>query len=173
MIYRKAELRDSEMIMQLNHKFYQAFLKGDTEYGFLKNEFSLYQIRSLIEKTEVVVAEKDHEVIGYYLINSIFETETVTKRKLIVSEFISTGKIKDAQFVYLTQAVVDKPHMGKGVGKELLKHLKRLVTDRFDYLIGYIDFQNLHAKEAHLRSGWVIFAEMGTGWLAMNDVNAL
>jgi hypothetical protein len=60
--------------------------------------------------------------------------------------------------------------MGNGVGKELLKHLKRLVQSKFDFLIGYIDSENKNAKVAHLKSGWTIFADTESGWLAMSDV---
>lgn len=171
MIYRQAKLPDSSDILRLNHRFYQAFIDGDKDKGFLKNEFLLNEIETLIEEGEIVVAENESGVIGYYLTNSIFETETIRKRKLIVDDLIKEGRIRNAKYALLTQAVVDKPYMGQGVAKELLKILKQLVRGKFDYLIGYIDAENLNAKEAHLKSGWIIFADMGNGCLAMTEVN--
>lgn len=172
MNYRQAKLTDSLAILQLNHKFYQAFMDGDKDKGFLKIEFSLAEIETLIKENEIVVAENENDVIGYYLTNSIFETETIIKRKRLVEDLIKQGKIKNAKYAFLTQAVVDKPYMGQGVAKQLLKTLKHLVRNKFDYLIGYIDAENLNAREAHLKSGWLIFTDMGNGCLAMTEVNA-
>lgn len=172
MIYRQAKPTDGLAIMQLNHKFYQAFIDGDKDKGFLKNEFTLKEIETLISENEVVVAEKENEVIGYYLTNSIFETETIRKRKHLVEVLINQGKIENAKYAFLTQAVVDKPYMGQGIAKHLLKTLKHLVRNKFDYLIGYIDAENLNAREAHLKSGWTIFTDIGSGCLAVTDVNA-
>lgn len=171
MIYRQAQITDSSDILRLNHKFYQAFIDGDKDKGFLKNEFSLNEIETLIKEEEIVVAENEIEIIGYYLTNSIFETETIKKRKAIIDNLIEESKIKNARYSLLAQAVVDKPYMGQGVAKELLKTLKLLVANKFDYLIGYIDAENLNAKEAHLKSGWIIFTDMGNGCLAMTEVN--
>jgi hypothetical protein len=171
MTYRQAIPDDTEAILVLNHKYYQAYLEGEKDKGFLKNEFSFEQIQTLIKQHEVVVAQMEENVIGYYLTNSIFETEAIKKRKTIVQELILKGKIKDAKYALLTQAVVDKPFMGKGVAKELLRKLKELVKPKFDFLIGYIDHENHNAKEAHLKSGWVIFTDIDNGWLAMTEVN--
>jgi len=171
MIYRQANQSDSSAILRLNHKYYQAFIDGDKDKGFLKNEFTLDEIETLIREGEIVAAEKKNEVIGYYLTNSVFETETIKKRKQIVENLIKEGKIENARYALLTQAVVDKPYMGQGVAKELLKTLKHLVKNKFDYLIGYIDAENVNAREAHLKSGWIIFTEMGNGCLAMTEVN--
>ncbi len=153
MIYRNALHTDCEEILFLNNKYYQAFLNDEKEKGFLKNQFSLDQIQALVQQQEIVVAEFQNKVIGYYLTNSLFETEEIKKRKIIVRDLVLKGKIKDAKYCFLTQAVVDKPYMGKGVAKELLRNLKELVKEKFDFLIGYIDIENLNAKEAHLKSG--------------------
>lgn len=171
MIYRPAILQDSDSVLKLNNKYCQAFFDNEKEKGFLKFEFTLSQIQTLIIQNEVVVAEWEENVIGYYLTNSIFEMDTILKRKIIVNELIQSGTIEDAKYVFLTQAAVDKSYMGKGIAKEMLKTLKRLVKDKFDYLIGLIDFENYNAKVAHLKSGWVIFAETETGWLAMTETN--
>lgn len=173
MIYRQAKPTDSAGILHLNHKFYQAFIEGNKDKGFLKNEFSLNQIVSLIDAGEIVVAENELGVIGYYLTNSIFETKTIKERKLIVDKLIKEGRIEDAKYAFLTQAVVDKPFMGQGIARVLLTKLKLLVRHKFDFLIGYIDFENLNAKEAHLKSGWNIFAEMEGGYLAMTRVDSI
>ena len=94
MIYRQAKLSDSLDISRLNHKFYQAFIEGDKDKGFLKNEFSINEIETLVQEGEIVVAEHENNVIGYYLTNSIFETETIKIRKLLVETLIKEGKIK-------------------------------------------------------------------------------
>lgn len=173
MKYRDAIFEDGESILKLNHKYYQAFLQNEKDKGFLKNEFTIEQIQKLIINKEVVVAEFEKNIIGYYLTNSLFETDVILKRKIIVEKLIQTGEIENSKYVYLTQAVVDKPYMGRGIAKELLKNLKYLVSDKFDCLIGYIDKENLNAKEAHLKSGWVIFANNNNGWLAMTKVREL
>lgn len=173
MEYRQAKLDDCKAILLLNHKYYQAFIDGEKDKGFIKNKFTHEQIQALIMQNEVVVAELDDTIIGYYLTNSIFETEVIKKRKSVVEGLVREGKIKNARYVYLTQAVIDKPYMGNGIAKELLKHLKTIVKDKFDYLIGNIDKENLNAKEAHLKSGWIIFADTESGWLAMTDVKVI
>lgn len=171
MILRKAKLSDSLHIAELNNKFYLAYIDGNKEKGFLKNEFSIEEIEILINADEIVVAECENIVIGYYLTNSIIETKTIKRRKDIVKILIADGKLENGKYVFLTQAVVDKPFMGKGVAKKLLLVLKEQVKDKFDYLIGYIDSENLNAKEAHLKSGWIIFTDIENGYLAYTKVN--
>lgn len=124
----------------------------------------------IINVNEIVIAVNGNDIIGYYLTCSAFETETIKKRKLIVDDLIKKAEIEDVRYSLLTQGVVDLPYMGQGIAKELLKHLKYLVRNKFDYLIGYIDAENIDAKAAHLKSGWVIFAEMSNGCLAMKEV---
>lgn len=165
--YRKAVLSDAKSISHLNYSFYQAFILGDKDKGFLKNNFSIEEIESLIKASEIVVAEINSCVIGYYLTNSIHINETIEKRKKIIDELIENGEIPNGKYVYLTQAVVDKPFMQKGIAKELLKHLKTQVSAKFDFLIGFIDVENLNAKEAHLKSGWNIISPIESGYLAM------
>nr|WP_121271720.1 GNAT family N-acetyltransferase [Pedobacter schmidteae] len=171
MIYRPASKVDGNAITALNNKFYQAFLEDDKQKGFLKNKFTLDEIETLIASGEVVVAEFQGEVIGYYLTNSIFESEAIRKRKLHVQELIEVGTIRNVRYVYHTQAVVDRPYMGKGVGKALLKNLKKLISSKFDYLIGYIDQENLNARLAHTKSGWEVFTTVEGGCLAMTKVS--
>jgi hypothetical protein len=170
MIYRPANIYDGKAITKLNNKYYRAFLENDKQKGFLKTSFTLNQIESIIEAGEVVVAEFENQVIGYYLTNSIIETESNKAREFKVKGLIETGELGSARYVYQTQAVVEKQFMGNGVARELLKNLKKLVSPKFDYLIGYIDNENSNAKEAHLKSGWLIFADIEGGCLAMTKV---
>ena len=53
--YRKANLLDANSISYLNYKFFQAFLLGDKDKGFLKNNFSIEEIESLIIASEIFV----------------------------------------------------------------------------------------------------------------------
>jgi hypothetical protein len=119
-IYRVADVSDSEAITKLNNKYYRAFLENDKQKGFLKSSFTSDQIEALIKSNEVVVAELGNQVVGYYLTNSIFETESNKIRKLKVYSLIEKGEIENARYVFHTQAVVDKPFMGNGIAKQLL-----------------------------------------------------
>ena len=49
MIYRQAKIIDAAAILLLNQKFYQAFIDGDKDKGFLKNEFSLKEIEERLQ----------------------------------------------------------------------------------------------------------------------------
>lgn len=164
---RPAILEDANSITELNYKYYKAYLDKKTDKGFLKNNFSKKEIEQLINANEIVVSTISDHVIGYYLVNSIHQSQTVLNREKIISEMIIQKVLPIGRYVYLTQSVVDEKYMQKGIAKELLVHLKILIKERFDYLIGYIDNENLNAKEAHLRSGWEIITKFENGYLAI------
>jgi hypothetical protein len=171
--YRSAKPDDSESILALNIKWSKAFFDGFKEKGFLKNPFTFEQILKLIESKEIVVAENNSKVIGYYLINSIFENDVIKERREIIDKLVSKNELPSGRYVYLTQAAIELEYMGKGVAKNLLKELKQLVSERFDFLIGNIDKENHNAREAHLRSGWKIIFEIEKGHLAVTETNSI
>jgi GNAT superfamily N-acetyltransferase len=167
MIYREANLDDAIAITSLNNKYHRAFLSNNKEKGFLKSQFNLEEIHMLINVDEVVVAVDQNEVIGYYLVNNLHNSQAMNMRKNRIRELVADGILPNVRYVYHTQAVVDEPYMGKGIGKELLENLRLLVSSKYDYMIGYIDSENLNASIAHQKSGWKIFTEVDGGCLAM------
>ena len=168
--YRKAEPEDIPHIYSLNAMYCRAYTENTKDKGFLKNSFTLIEIGGLVDANEIVVAENGGNIIGYYLVNSIYNTtKTILKRQHIIDKLIADGVLPAGRYVYLTQAAVSLHFMKKGIAKELLVQLKILIRDRFDFLIGFIDRENNNAKEAHLRSGWKIIAEMDDGYLALTE----
>jgi len=165
--YKIASLKDVTDVFLLNQKWINV---KNFENGYITNCFSESEILSLVQKRNIVTAEIENKIIGYYLINDLYETELTKKRKEIVSDSILNGEIPDGLYVYHTQAVVDRDYMRRGIAKKMLNYLKKQVSNRYDFLMGSIRKNNLTAKAAHVKSGWEIFHEDRYGWVVFTDV---
>lgn len=166
--YRIASLNDVTNIFLLNKKW-------GTTTSFKKKYiticFSESEVLVLVQKGNIVVAELENKIIGYYLINDVYETALTKKYKELLNDSISTGKIPNGSYAHHTQAVVDVGYMRQGIGKSMLDFLKRHLSDRYDFLMGSIRKNNLKAKEAHVKSGWIIFYENIDRWVVFTDVS--
>ncbi|HEY8562819.1 MAG TPA: GNAT family N-acetyltransferase [Pyrinomonadaceae bacterium] len=163
--YNTAQISDSDQIVSLNLLWVNAFEKGNFQKGFVRYAFSRDEIISLIKANEVVVARNDFTVVGYYLINSLFEKEIGRIRRKTAELQIAAGTLPGARYVYQCQAAVHPDYQNKGIGKMLLSTLKRQVQSQFDIIISGINKDNEYAKSAHLKSGWVIVCDNGGEYL--------
>ena len=168
-ICRAAEPSDCRSIVSLNLKWCEAYKKGCKNNGFLKNSFSFDQIQTLIADKQVVVAESQSEIIGYYLSNSLYDNGTTEISKRLIPGLILQGKLPAARYAYHSQAAINSHFMRQGISKKLLKELRKLVSARFDYLVGLIDKENLRSQEASLRSGWKAVKQIECGLLIVTN----
>lgn len=166
-LFRGAVAEDSAAVGRLNALWVDAHRRGDLTGGFLLNAFSQEQVVRLIEAGEVVVATVHRVVVGYYLTNSCWRTPALDDRERLISAAVADGRLPRGRYVYLTQSAVDPSFTRRGIARRLLSELRAHVSDRFDYLVGYIDAENPAAQAAHARAGWVCGAPYGNGWLAI------
>lgn len=165
--FRIAKLSDTSTVFWLNQHWCKAYEEGFKENGFLINPFSISQVQGLIESREVVVGDFLGKIVGYYLSNSLYENDDIRKRRQILAELIANNQLNDARYVCHTQVAIDPDFMRKGISKNLLKELKKLVFDRFDYLAGIVYKENLNGKKAALKSGWKVACETEAGILVV------
>lgn len=66
------------------------------------------------------------------------------------------------------QAAIHENHLNKGISKKLLTLLKKIVSQRFDYLSGIIIKENYEAIiKQHLSAGWQVIGEFDFGHIAI------
>ena len=100
MKFRQAILTDAERIGFLNNCFYHEFLGGKKDRGFLKNSFTIDEIKAIMLANEIVVSEFEGAIIGYYLVNSFHRTKTVEKREVVIKGLIAENKIPDGKCLF-------------------------------------------------------------------------
>ena len=165
---RVAEARDVAEIAALNAFWVSAGNSAHRSGGYLSYPFERHVVAAIVAAEHCVVAEHEGRVVGYYLINAVARTPTIEKREQIVKELVAAGGIPPARYAFQTQAAVHPGMRGRRIGRRLLRELKVLVAHRYDCLLGEVWRDNLNARVAHERVGWICVAEIPEGWLAAN-----
>ena len=106
-------------------------------------------------------------MVGYYLLNDLFETKTLSQRKDIIQDLIEQGKLPNGNYAYSLQCATDLHYLNRGISKLTLSLLKELTRSRYDFFIGIMDKENEWTIKVHQNSEWFIFGDVGIGILAV------
>lgn len=162
-LIRNANEKDIEQLMPLNQKWQKAALTQTLKNGYLGASFSQETFSELIAKNQVVLAEFDKNIIGYYLLNNVSKDGVIGMHAAIVTHLKSNGGIDEKLKVCVgAQAVVDKDFMGSGIRLFMLTKLVDNVRNSYDFLFSTIAKDNPRAYKAHTKDGWFVVDENET-----------
>ena len=130
MIFREAELKDKEFILNANKEINA--LSG-LEFSSFEKRIDKDLFEDKIFKS--IVAEKDNIVVGMILYSYVY--------------FANFGK-----GIYLSQAYVKDEYRGQGIYKELLKELERREMD-CNYISDFVGKDNIVMQKALDRLNFV------------------
>lgn len=158
---------DADQIVRINEYWSAAHEAGNTHSGFHRHRFSASEICAIASKDEIVVATSHALVVGYYLINTLVDSESLRMRAKTVDGLVRAGRLVEGRYAYQAQVGVAHTHIKQGIGRGLLSLLKERVRDRYDYLIGVVYDNNNAGMIANTRSGWSKIERLRDGWLVM------
>ncbi len=160
LIVRTASMEDIPSVMQINKKWMASNIGSDKSNGFLSGEpLSAHDLTKIITERELVVAEHDLKVIGYYLFDNYSETALLSQYKVYISELIRKGHLPaDLRISNRAQAAIDKEYQNKVLSKLLLELLLKETFGKYDLLFSAVSKANPKLV-AHEKTGWKIISE--------------
>jgi hypothetical protein len=124
---RNASATDLQHLKSLNQKWQKSALDSNLQDGYIGAAFSDETFLELINRKQVVVAEAEQIIEGYYLLNDFSKDGVIGRHAEIVKQLKATKAIASDLIVIVgAQAVVDKGFMGSGI---LIKMLDLLVEN--------------------------------------------
>lgn len=170
--FRIARNEDVQQIVDLNFQWRSAFEQGSLEKGFLRHSLTPDHVQRLIGTRQIVVAEDVGRIAGYYLTDPDYNHSGILERIEIIKQLVATHKLPNVHYSYFTQAAIHPDYLNKGIARRLLTVLKDAVVDRVDVLVGVIYKGNESGREAAIRTGWELIADMSDGFLAINPTSS-
>lgn len=157
LVFRQANVSDVAEIASINEFWNQRFELGDRGGGFLRNRYSVEELRVLVEDGSVVVASQEGLVCGYYLANDRIIRTISSERRMLVEGLIGEGRLQPGRYVMQAQAGVARNTSGAVLVGDYCLSLGARTPSLGLYSRGRYH-GNDGSKLAHLRSGWNVVA---------------
>ena len=157
MHYRVAKVEDIEEVLALHFRYQIDSIKEeDKKDGFVTTAFTKEELYELITKEEgLFVALKDEKIVAYVMSASwdfwsrweMFAFMIEDLKNLTYNEVSLTTK-NSYQYGPIC---IDKSVRGSGILEEIFKFASQKMSQRFEYLITFVNKKNLRSFEAHKR----------------------
>lgn len=163
-IIREAEITDADGIHTLHKKYlYQNLSEEQRGHGFIKVEYSLNDIRKIIEANDIALCCYDKSIIGYYLLGFVTQNEALNYQYKALNELFYNGKLlNELKVACGAQAIVEKEYRSSGLTNRMLQLLIENVSGKYDYLMSSITKTNDTAFKVHEKSGYIGVGETDT-----------
>jgi hypothetical protein len=95
---RVAKPSDTASLYRIYEYWNQSCIDGDKSkrYFVLKNNFTLPQIKKIVEAGYAAVAVDKGKCVSFYFINPFFDTGNLEERKKVIGNLISENKLPPA-----------------------------------------------------------------------------
>ena len=164
----------SQDVAALNYKYLIEHLPVDKLLnGFVKIPYATEQISNIIELNEIVVAQCDNQIIGYYLIGGKSKCDSLTYQKLAAERLMKNKAIDKTRIGYGIQVCIDEPFQNNGLFASMLEHLVQNVAVKYDYLVCSVSDENVRSLKIHLKSGWEVFERSGGNNILIYKITTL
>lgn len=127
------------------------------------------RIAEMIGVGDVVVAAIGQAMLGYAWVDSAHRSGAVDVQRCAVERLVAADQIPQGEYAYLAEVAVDPDCTRYGLGSRLLAALRRQVSGRFDYCVGFIDRRNREVLEGAASVGWRVITGVPGGYLALAD----
>jgi len=150
-IIRKGQKSDTDNLVALNRLWFKPNLENN-DNGFLSVTYDNTFFESIIENDDLLVFEKESQIVGYVLVNTIINTQHIENIKLEYFELKPYAKKKEIAFSY--QILVDKILQGTGFFYSAQKEYFNYYKTKYSVLISTVNKENLRSIKAHEKAGW-------------------
>lgn len=160
-IVRPAINRDINEICDLNNVWqYENIPEKERQFGYLSVRYSDKNIQTIIQHNEIVVAERQGKLLGYYLLNNFCDTPKYKEGFDVIVELKRIGVIDQKANVGIgAQVAIDKNEQGKGISRKLLDELCKLTKPKYNLLYSSLSKSNPIGYSVHTKEGWKILHE--------------
>lgn len=146
---RLATVRDITCLQKLEKNHHQEELSRDNA-GKQGQVFSEADLKTLIEKHWIVLAEVDSRVVGYVIAGRWDFFESWPIYRYLLKQLAEAG-ISRKQSCQYGPIWIDSDYRGQGIFSLLVKKLKSLLKGEFQYMCTFIAEDNQRSYAAHTK----------------------
>tara|TARA_B110000211_G_C13988911_1_gene513030 strand:+ start:401 stop:937 length:537 start_codon:yes stop_codon:yes gene_type:complete len=153
---RLATEGDVQLIMGMNNQWItEDPNKIDRSNGYLNvDPFDRNDLIKIIENKELIIAEDQDKIVGYYLFDNFSSTKYLEQHKALIKDCIDEGLLTSDQKISLRmQCVIDSDYQNQNLSKRMLKALLIETKDKYDVCFASVSTDNPKYK-AHVKIGW-------------------
>lgn len=143
--------QDIPYLVNLNKDWYKPNLQN-TNDGFLSVIYDYIFFETIIANSDVLVFLSKNKVVGYVLVNTVIETNHITKVKTEFFRYKPESKNMNIAFSY--QILFDKPLQGTGFFYEAKNQYVKHFEQKYDLLVSTVSKENFRSIKAHKKAGW-------------------
>lgn len=148
---RKGIKNDTINLVALNKLWFKPNLKNN-DNGFLSVTYDSTFFETIIENDDLLVFERESKIVGYVLVNTIFNTQHIENIKSEYFELKPQAKQNKIAFSY--QILVDKILQGTGFFYTAQQEYFKYYKSKYELLISTVSKENLRSITAHKKAGW-------------------
>jgi len=157
---RCADIGDIISLIDLNRRWQKTNLES-LKNGFLSAEFGYDTFLALVQNKEIVIAEIEGNIAGYYLVNNYSIDGILIRHQKMVDDLIAKSLIPINSKVGLgVQVLIDLNYQGIGLMDKMLHYLINLMAHKYEFLFSTISKENQKSLSAHIRSNWRVVDEI-------------
>lgn len=152
---------DIDILLNLHNKHLINNLKEEQiKEGFIGVKYDSDNFKSIINDNAIVVARKQDEIIGYYLLGHSSKSLSLKYQFEALNRYEIDGiKLCELKVACGAQAILEKEFRGKGLTEKMLHKLIEQVSTKYNYLFSSITKYNSNAYKVHKNSGYIIVGE--------------
>lgn len=157
---RLAKKSDIDAIQKLNSKYLITHLTdAQKQNGFIRIEYDREDLLQIIVNKEIVIATNEEEIIGYYLVGRKSNKTTLDYQRKKALTLFDTHAIPFDKIGYGCQVCLDEHYRSFGLSKAMMVELKKLLVEKYDYLLSTISADNKVSLQNSTKIGWQLIDE--------------
>lgn len=168
-----SELEGIKTLQEENLKKNLSAIEAEAE-GFVTAEYSIEFLQTLHEKSPPVIAKDGSRVIGYALVavKSIRDQHALLADLFhSIDEIVYKGRqLKNTDYVVVGQLCIAKEYRGLGLVQLMYQHFRSTLSDRFEYCLTDIAYNNPRSLKAHLKNGFIVVDTLHYGGISWDIV---
>jgi len=112
-------------------------------------------LKKIIENFDLIVLKIKNEIVGYFLINYVIESERLNEVKNQYFSILNDKSSKSVVFGY--QILFDTPIQNKGLFKSTLTKILTIFKAKYSIIVSTVSKSNIKSINAHRNFGWKFY----------------
>jgi|GEM_PF-2293876 len=157
---RRAKSNDAHELSVLNAKWhFHDLANNNLTNGFLQGQpYSAEEFELIIKNNEIVLADINNRIAGYYLFDNITKNPTSMEYEKRITLLVEKKLITEFPISRRAQAVIDDEFQGNGLYKHLFTTLNNLCKEKYMTV-----FSMAHKRNPKIAANFTI------GWKIINE----
>jgi len=152
-----------EQIRSLNNRnLFENLTDAQKQNGFVRIAYDRNGLQQIIGNQEMVIATKNDEVVGYYLIGRKSGNAALDYQRNKAISLFGTHQIPFNKIGYGCQVCIEEAYRNNGLFGQMLSALNNLVENKYSYLLCSISADNINSRAKHIANGWYAINDIET-----------